>query len=223
MPRQPARPTGPAATRYPNRRPGSAAGPSAAWCAVSSWSWGCGRGLGAGAAAKIAIEIEDRCRVVADQLELRDDLARGLLLLDLLGEEPLQLGDRGEGFFGEGRLVERVDLAADFLLLLERAHEDVGDGVERQPRPRDRLELDVRVARQHEVEQLHRVHVLFLALQPQPPRRAGELLALAVGRHRQVRVRRAQFRVDLAVDRLDHTNVHAPPPIRSFYRGWGRR
>jgi hypothetical protein len=37
------------------------------------------------------------------EAELRDDFARGLFFLDLLGQEPLQLGHLGEGFLGESR------------------------------------------------------------------------------------------------------------------------
>ena len=48
------------------------------------------------AAAKLAIEIQDRRRIVLHHLELRDDLAHRLFFLDLLGDEPLELGHRGE-------------------------------------------------------------------------------------------------------------------------------
>ena len=58
-------------------------------------------------------------------LSFVDDFAAGLLFLDLFGQEPLQLGDGREGLFVERGLVQRVDLLADFLLLLERALEDV--------------------------------------------------------------------------------------------------
>ena len=78
--------------------------------------------------------------VVADQLELRDDFAAGLLLLDLLGQEPLQLGDSGERLLLERDLVERIDLPADLLLLLERALEDVGERRELLPRLLERLQ-----------------------------------------------------------------------------------
>ena len=67
-------------------------------------------------------------------LQLGDDLAAGLLFLDLFGQEPLQLGHRGERLLVEGRLVERVDLPADFLFLLERALEHVEQRGERLPR-----------------------------------------------------------------------------------------
>ena len=55
---------------------------------------------------------------------------------------------------------------------------------------------------------------LFLALQPQPAGGADELLVLAPGRHRKVRVRRAQFGVDLTVDGFDNTLVHRKNPRR---------
>jgi hypothetical protein len=60
------------------------------------------------------------CRfVVADHLELGDDFAARLFFLDLLGQEPLELDDRRVGLGGERQLVERFDLLADGLLLLE--------------------------------------------------------------------------------------------------------
>ena len=100
-----------------------------------------------------------------------------LLFLDLLGQEPLQLGDGGERLLLEGDFVERVDLLADQLLLRQRPLEDVGERGERPGAvPPSGLSSDLRIAREDEVEQLHRVHVLFLALQPQPARCAGELL-----------------------------------------------
>ena len=133
----------------------------------------------------------------------------GLLLLDLLGEEPLELRDRRERLLLEGNLVERVDLTADFLLLAQRPFEHFEHRRERLPRLFQRLEHDLLIARQDEVEQLHRVHVLFLALEPQPPRRAGELLPLAPGRHRQIRIRGAELGVDLLVYRFDYSDVHA--------------
>ncbi len=160
-------------------------------------------------------DFEQRGRVVADHLQLRDDLAANLFLLDLLGQEPLQLGHGREGLLGESDLVERVDLVADFLLLLERALEYVEH---RRVGCLWRLygtELHVAVARQQEVQQLHGVHVLFLALQPQPARGADELLVLAPGGHREVGVRRAQFGVDLAVDGFDDTLIHHENPHRS--------
>src|SRR5687767_10456624 len=86
---------------------------------------GCRRGRRAGAGAELPVHLEQRWRVVADHLQLGDDFPADLLFLDLLGEEPLQLGDRREGLFVERRLVQRVDLVADFLLLLERALEYV--------------------------------------------------------------------------------------------------
>ena len=58
----------------------------------------------------------------------------GLLLFDLLGEEPLELRDRRERLLLEGRLVEGVDLAADRLLLRQRAFEHVGERAERLTR-----------------------------------------------------------------------------------------
>src|SRR5215218_1506819 len=79
----------------------------------------------AAAGAELAVHVQERRRVVADHLQLRDDFAAGLFLLDLLGEEPLQLGDGGERLLGERDLIERVNLLADCLLLLERPREHV--------------------------------------------------------------------------------------------------
>src|SRR4029453_19647562 len=73
--------------------------------------------------AKLAVEIEQRCRVAADQRELRDDLASRLLFLDLLGEAPLELDRSGVRFLLKGELVERVDLLAPRLRLLPTATE----------------------------------------------------------------------------------------------------
>jgi hypothetical protein len=78
--------------------------------------------------------------------------------------------------------VQRIDLVADVLFLLEGALEHVEQRGKRRVRRLDGAQLHVAVAGEQEVQQLHRVHVLFLALQPQPARGAGELLALAPGR-----------------------------------------
>src|SRR5262249_9852489 len=94
-------------------------------------------------ASQLSIHVEQRCRVVADQLELRDDFAACLFLLDLFGEDPLQLGDRRERLLLKCGLVERVDLTADRLLLLERALEDVGQRLERLPRFLERFQRDL--------------------------------------------------------------------------------
>ncbi len=64
-----------------------------------------GRGLGL-TAAQFAIQIEQRRRIVLHHVELRDDLAHGLFFLDLLGDEPLQLGHRGEDLLAERQFVE---------------------------------------------------------------------------------------------------------------------
>ena len=129
--------------------------------------------------AQLPIEIEQRSRVGADHLEFRDDLARRLLLLYLFGQKPLQLGDRGESLLVKGDLVQRIDLAADFLFLLERAFEHVSNALVVRLRLLDRRQFDVAIAGEHEIEELHGVHVFFLALQSEPARRPGELLALA--------------------------------------------
>ena len=84
--------------------------------------WLC-RVLDGRAGAELAVEIQQRGGIVADHLELGDDLARGLLLLHLLGQEPLELRDGRERLLVEGDFVEAVDLPADLLLLLERAFE----------------------------------------------------------------------------------------------------
>ena len=142
--------------------------------------------------------------------DARDDLAGGLFFLDLLGEKPLELGHRGKDLFLERQFVERVDLRADGLLLRERLLEDVGQRLELRLRNVDRLELDLASAREHEVEQLHRVAVLLLALQAKPVRRAGEVLFLAPRRHRQIRERGAELGTDLAVDGIEDDTGHRP-------------
>src|SRR5581483_12048538 len=129
--------------------------------------------------AELAIEVEQRPGIVAHEAEARHDFARRLLLLDLFGQEPLQLGHLREGLAPEGQLVEVVDLRRRAFFLLKDALEDVAEGVELERWLLERCELDVAVAGQDEVEELHRVVVLFDALQPQPARGAGEFLALA--------------------------------------------
>src|SRR5262245_1726063 len=175
-----------------------------------------------GARAELAIEIEDRRRVVLHQPELGDDLPRRFLLLDLFGEEPLQLGHLGKRLLGEAQLVEGVDLRGDALLVLERLLEDGGERVEADVRPIDRLELDRAVAREHEIEQLQAVQALLIALHLQPRRRAEKLLAIAESRHREIRVRRLELGVDLLVDGTQHSRVHrilqplTGPPWKNF-------
>ena len=121
-------------------------------------SFGPARGLfDGGPRAQLAVHVEDRRRVVPDQAELGDDLASGLLFLDLLGEEPLQLGDSRESLLLERGLVECVDLPADFLLLRERLLEYISEGLEFLPWLLERLEIDVGVAGKDEVEELQRV------------------------------------------------------------------
>ena len=58
-------------------------------------------------------------------MEFGDDLADGLFLFHLLGNEPLERGHCGKDLLAERELIQRVDLAADALLLLERTLEDV--------------------------------------------------------------------------------------------------
>ena len=85
-----------------------------------------------------------------------------------------------------GRIVWTGDAATlkDDTALRQRLLEDVGQGLELALRDLDRLERHFPAAREHEVEQLHRVGVLFLALQPEPVGRAGEVLHPAAAPHR---------------------------------------
>jgi hypothetical protein len=96
------------------------------------------------------------------------------LFLDLLGQEPLQLGHLGEGFLGEAQLVEPVDLRGDALLVRQRLLEHRRQRLEGHRRLRERLELDCPISRQHEVEQLHGVLPFFFALHAQPFRARRE-------------------------------------------------
>src|SRR5262249_40720806 len=80
--------------------------------------------------AQLTIGIEDRSRIVVDEPELRDDFASDLFFLDLLGQEPLQLGHLGEGLLAEAQLVERVDLDRHALLVLKRLLEDHCERIE---------------------------------------------------------------------------------------------
>src|SRR5215510_8515922 len=58
------------------------------------------------APAELPVDLELRGLVLPDHPELGDNLAAGLLLLDLLREEPLELDDRRVGLRVEGELVE---------------------------------------------------------------------------------------------------------------------
>src|SRR5262245_2797767 len=158
--------------------------------------------------AELAIEVENRRRVVLDQPELGDDLARGFLLLHLLGEEPLQLGHLGERLLLEAQLIERVDLGRDALLVRERLLEHGTERLEADFRLLDRVQLDLAVARQHEVEQLQPVQPLLVALHAQPLRGAEELLLFAEARHREVGVGRLELGIDLLVDRAQNSRIH---------------
>ena len=144
---------------------------------------------------------------------LATQLARGLLLLDLLGEEPLQLGHLGERLVLEAELVERIDLGGDAFFLPQRGLEHLGERIELAGRLRDLQQLDDAVARVHEIEELHAVSVLFGALRLQPIRGADEFLALTERGHRQVLVPGGELRVDLHVNRVKHVRMHrvAPP------------
>src|SRR5262252_6422412 len=174
--------------------------------------------------AELAIEVEDRRRVVLDQPELGDDLARGFLFLHLLGEEPLQLGHLRERLLCEAQLVERVDLRRDTLLVRQRLLEHCIERVEGDFRLLDGVELDLAVARQDEVEQLQPVHSLFVALHAQPLRGAEKLLLLTEPGHRKIAVRRLELRIDLLVDRLQNSRIHASdPPSRRSAEAFARR
>jgi hypothetical protein len=56
------------------------------------------------------------------------------------------------------------------------------------------------VAIQDEVVELHRVLALLVGLQPHPVGEAGQVLAVAVRRHRQVQVRRVELVLELLVE-----------------------
>ena len=60
------------------------------------------------------------------------------------------------------------------------------------------------VAGEHEVEQLHRVPVLFGALQPEPAAGAHELVVLAPGGHGEIRERRGELGRDLTIDGFEN-------------------
>src|SRR5829696_818875 len=168
-----------------------------------------------GPAGELAIEIEDGGRIVFDQPKLRHDFAGGLLFLDLLGEEPLQLGHLGEGLLLEAQLVEGIDLMRHPLLVRQRLLEHLGERVERGLRLLDRLQVDGAVAGEGEVEQLERVHPLLVALHPQPLGGPEEALLLAETGHREVGVGRLELGIDLFVDRVENRRVHVESSLRS--------
>src|SRR5213080_2086731 len=57
-----------------------------------------------GARTELSIHVEDHGGIVLHEPKLRDDLARDFLFLDLLGEEPLELGHLRERFLAEAQL-----------------------------------------------------------------------------------------------------------------------
>src|SRR5512147_3033661 len=77
------------------------------------------RSPGLSAAAELAVEHVEAGGVGPDQTERLDDLPAGLLLLDLLGDEPLEERLRGVVLFLRRELVERVDAGRDQRLLLD--------------------------------------------------------------------------------------------------------
>src|SRR5437667_6458913 len=117
-----------------------------------------------GASAQLAVKIEQRAGIVSNQAELGDPFARGLLLLDLFGEEPLQLGHFGERLVREAQLIEVVDLFGHARFLPQCDLEHLAKRLEFPRRLIDGHQLDGTVTAEHEAEQLHTMPVLLDAL-----------------------------------------------------------
>ena len=71
------------------------------------------------------VQHQQRAFAVAGHLQLRQDFADGLLLLDLLVHEPLQRALRGVVLLLDSEVVEGVDERRGGLLQLQRR----GDGI----------------------------------------------------------------------------------------------
>jgi hypothetical protein len=136
------------------------------------------------------------------------------LLLDLLGDVPLEEDLRRDVLLGDSHAVQRVDEAGDLLLVVEDLLEDLDGRAELRGRSRDRLEHRLAAALQDVVQDLVRVRQLLGLLDPQPMGEPLEAALRAVGRHGEVEIGRLGLRLDLRVQRILHLLAdHEPPPF----------
>src|SRR5215212_7519929 len=162
--------------------------------------------------SELPVEEEKRLALVSYHLEGLDDVAGVLLLLDLLGHEPLQEGLARVVVLLRSDTVEVVDLRRDLLLVLQSPLEDLQGRPELEQGSVYCPQHDAAVALQHEVVEFHRVHRLLLGLGAHPLREARKVLRLAVGGHREILVGRKKLVLDLLVHRvLDRFAKHGDP------------
>ena len=120
--------------------------------------------------------------------DLGDDVAGGLLFLDLLVDEPLEHGLGRVVVFLHSQRKDVVDRLADLALVRQRLLEYFQRRAEVQRRLLDGLKLHAAVAVVDELEELHRVGCLFLVLDAHPVGCTGQVLGLEIGGHGKVDV-----------------------------------
>ena len=132
------------------------------------------------APSQIAVKQQQRRWLAAGHLQLLDDLAGVLFFLNLLGDEPLQQRLGGVVAFFQRQLVQPMDQGRDFALVLQRLLEHIQRRLELACGLIERLKLHAAAAIIQEIEELHGVRVLLLALHAQGRGEHGQGVAWGV-------------------------------------------